>query len=469
MKVVGLITEYNPFHNGHKYHINEAKQVTGADYVIAVMSGNFVQRGTPAIIDKYTRAEMALNNGVDLVLEIPVCYATGSAEYFAYGAVSLLDKLGIVDMLCFGSECGDIGLLNDAANFLLNTPASFDDKLQSYLKDGFTYPAARAKALLQSLKSNHTDNHQALSKVLTEPNNILGIEYVKAIRRLNSSIEPVTIQRISAHYHDKDLTDNKTAELNNSDLPGSALPSIDLTDIDSSRVNVDLFSVNLSDEPLEKSDTKISSATAIRKAIYSKTEISSDYFSDIQNSVPQDVYQKLENSYHITFPITEEEFSQIIKYKLLTQDNRELAEYMDITSDLADRLKKITEYNLSLQELTQAIKTKNMTLTRINRALIHLLLNLRTDHIDEYNKNGYTQYARVLGVKKESTNLLRRIERNERIPVITKVSKAEDQLPPIAYRMLSEDILAAHLYNQAVYEKYKTTIPNEYKHGNVLK
>ena len=169
MKVVGLVTEYNPFHNGHKYHIEEAKRVAGADYTVAVMSGNFVQRGTPAVIDKYSRAEMALKNGVDLVLELPVCYATGSAEFFAHGAISLLDKLGIVDYLCFGSECGDIELIQTAAEFLNNTPDSFENILSSSLKKGLTYPAARLKALEHSLsQSDNSKRSQDILKLLAE-------------------------------------------------------------------------------------------------------------------------------------------------------------------------------------------------------------------------------------------------------------------------------------------------------------
>jgi predicted nucleotidyltransferase len=426
MKVVGLITEYNPFHNGHKYHIEEAKRVTGADYVIIVMSGNFVQRGTPAVIDKYSRTEMALNNGVDLVLELPVCYATSSAEYFAHGAVSLLDRLGVVDYLCFGSECGDITLLDEAAGFLLDTPTSFNTHLQAFLRDGMTYPAARGLALQHYLEAQHPNHSSALINVLTEPNNILGIEYMKALRRLSSRIMPITIQRISAHYHDSDL-------------------------------NIE-----------ESNSFTISSATAIRRAIFSSGLEADSYFEEIRHSVPDDVFHILKKHHQIKYPISEEDFSQAIKYKLLYESRQSLCEYLDISEDLADRLKKHSNLHKTMTELAQDIKTKNLTLTRINRAVIHMLLNIKTEAIEEYNQKGYTQYARVLGVKKDSSHLLRKIEQNESIPIITKVSKAELQLSPIAFRMLQEDILAAHLYNHGVYEKYGASIPNEYKHGIIL-
>ncbi|MHB8129319.1 MAG: tRNA(Met) cytidine acetate ligase [Mobilitalea sp.] len=442
MKVVGLITEYNPFHNGHKYHIEEAKRVTGADYVIAVMSGNFVQRGTPAVIDKYSRTEMALRNGVDLVLELPVCYATASAEFFALGAVSLLDKLGIVDALCFGSECGDITLIREAAQFILHAPASFDTCLQSFLKEGLPYPAARLKALEQSLEAVDNENRHSLSKVLMEPNNILGIEYVKAIYRLNSSMTPVTIHRISAQYHDNNLS-----EINKSNP-------------DSSKVS--------NDDEADTSELVISSATAIRGALHQLNSNTNVGLSGVEYSVPDDVFRFLIENHLKTYPICEEDFSQIIKYKLLAEDSQSLTNYMDISGDLADRLKNIHDFNLSITNLTQKIKTKNMTLTRINRALIHLLLNIQTEPFVQYNQTGYSAYARVLGIKKEATHLLRKIGIVGKIPIIIKVSNASKQLDYLGMRMLSEDLFATHIYNQAVYIKYNNSLVDEYKHGIII-
>ena len=440
MKIVGLITEYNPFHNGHQYHIEEAKRVTGADYIIAVMSGDFVQRGVPAIIDKYHRAKMALHNGVDLVFELPVSYATSSAEYFAHGSVSLLDKLGIVDYICFGSECGDINLLREAATFLLNTPETFEKYLQAYIKDGLTYPAARLKALKLYLKEQQLPNADALSQVLTEPNNILGIEYMKALLRMKSSITPVTIQRISAHYHDENLGDSTLAPHS---LAG--VPEVD------------------SDSPLHI----ISSATAIRKAIQNDAD-NINNFNEMKNSVPVNVYRILNENYQKAYPITEDDFLSNIIYKLMSEDSSSLTTYLDITSDLADRIKNLSGYYENFRSLTSDIKTKNMTLTRINRAILHLLLGIKTNSLNEYNTNGYVQYARVLGVKKNASHLLRRIEKKQNIPIITKVSKADRELTTLGKQMLSEDLFAAHLYNQAVYTKYGTTNLNEYKRGIVL-
>jgi predicted nucleotidyltransferase len=440
MKVAGIITEYNPFHNGHKYHIEEAKRITGADHVIAVMSGSFVQRGTPAIIDKYNRTIMALQNGVDLVLELPVCFATGSAQYFAHGAVSLLDKLGVVDSICFGSECGDIKLLEKAAQFLTNTSKPFDETLQAYLKEGHSYPAARSVAIQKALDAGGASDGRIIEQIINEPNNILGIEYIQAIHRLHSDIKPYTIQRKSAHYHD-----NKLSDITN---PGAC---------EGKTINMN-------------NSAAISSATAIRNAIINDKIITKGLeanrsFIEIKESVPENVYNILMENHLITYPITEEDFSQIIHYRLIYEDNHSLTEYMDVSGDMADRIKNIRDTNCSIEEFYKKIKSKNITLTRINRALLHIILNIRKSDIDEYCKKGYTQYVRVLGLKKDASRLLRAIEKSGSLPIITKVPRASNQLDLLGMRMLSEDINATHLYNRIVYNKYQSIILNEYKHG----
>lgn len=444
MKVAGIIVEYNPFHNGHKYHIEEARRLTGADYIIAVMSGNFVQRGTPAIIDKYNRTRMALKNGVDLVLELPVCYATGSAEYFAMGAVSILSKLGIVDYLCFGSECGDIALLEETAGLLLKAPELFDEKLYSYVKEGLTYPAARAKAVEHMYHSSGDQAaYEKIAAVLSEPNNILGLEYMKALTKLSSSMTPITITRQAAHYHEETLTEQKP----------EAAPVYQF------------FPMKLQDKDENNGDV-ISSATAIRNALQSTDNIFG--LSKVRSSVPEDVYELLTDNYYKSYPITEEDFAQILIYKLLSESSSSLASYVDISPDLADRLMNIQNTYLSIAELTKQIKTRNVTHTRINRALAHLLLNIKDDALVDYMQNGCSFYARVLGLRRSSSHLLRRITDIGHIPVITKVTKAESQLEPLGRQMLSEDIFAAHIYNQAVYGKYNTELVNEYRHGIVI-
>ncbi|MBP9999929.1 MAG: nucleotidyltransferase family protein, partial [Clostridiales bacterium] len=202
MKVVGIVAEYNPFHNGHAYQINYIKETLHADYIAAVMSGDFVQRGTPALFSKQDRAKMALTCGVDLVLELPVRVSTSSAEGFASGAVELLHNLGCVDQICFGSECGTIEPFLNIASILVNEPEEYKAVLSACLRQGKSFPEARSLALREYLSDD------SLDEFLSAPNNILGIEYCKALLRLNSSIEPVTLTRSGHDYHDTELSEN---------------------------------------------------------------------------------------------------------------------------------------------------------------------------------------------------------------------------------------------------------------------
>jgi predicted nucleotidyltransferase len=197
MTSVGIIAEYNPLHNGHVYHIQEAKKRTGADYVIVIMSGNFVQRGAPAIVDKYIRTKTALLEGADLVIELPSYYATSSAQYFARGAIYLLHKMGVLDFLCFSSECGDLSSLSHAACLLEKESTAFKHSLHLFLKKGYSFPMARTYAL-QSM--GHS------SPLLFSPNNLLAVEYLQALRYFKSPIRPVTMKRMGASYHDLSLS-----------------------------------------------------------------------------------------------------------------------------------------------------------------------------------------------------------------------------------------------------------------------
>ena len=190
MKTAAIICEYNPFHNGHKYQIEQAK--LSHDAVVCIMSGSFVQRGDIAIFDKWTRANAALSSGCDLVIELPVCFSLNTAERFAYGGVSLADSLGIVDTLLFGSESGDIKKLEEIANILIDEPSKISDEIKKNMSLGMSYPTAKTKAYSKIIDS----------VFLTEPNNILGIEYIKALKLINSKITPQTIKRISVSHHD---------------------------------------------------------------------------------------------------------------------------------------------------------------------------------------------------------------------------------------------------------------------------
>ena len=202
MKICGIVAEYNPFHNGHKYHIEKTKELYGATHIVAVMSGNFTQRGDIAVMDKFRRAETALKNGVDLVIELPVPFALGSAEQFATGSVSLLNSLGCVDMISFGSECGDLSLLEETAGAVLF--AQQNENFFRYMKNGDPYPVALQKTIEQYYEEEIID-------ALAEPNNTLAVEYLKALGECGSSIKPVTIKRFGAGHDSSSTTENNAS------------------------------------------------------------------------------------------------------------------------------------------------------------------------------------------------------------------------------------------------------------------
>jgi len=203
MKIVGLVTEYNPFHSGHRYHIKKAKELTNADYVIVITSGNYVQRGSVSFLDKYTKTQIAINNGADLVIELPYCYSVSSAEYFSYAAVSILDKLNIVDYICFGAENDNLDLLYKAAKVITDSDEEFNLLIKKNVKSGLSFPLARSISLKEILSNKYNIENTSF---LETPNNILGIEYIKAIIKRNSKIKAVPLKRIIADYHDTDVS-----------------------------------------------------------------------------------------------------------------------------------------------------------------------------------------------------------------------------------------------------------------------
>ena len=415
MKVVGIIAEYNPFHNGHLYHIKEAKKQTGADYVIVIMSGNFVQRGSPAIINKYARTKSAIESGADLVIELPVVYSTSSAEFFALGAISILDQLGIVDYVCFGSETNDINALTSVAKYLIMNPDEYNKDVNKYMKSGITFPVARQKAIIKNNPSINTD-------IISSPNNILGVEYIKALLKFNSPIKPFTIERKHAGYHETDLNITRLA-------PTSS----------------------------------ISSATALRKFIKEQS-----FLSTIETQLPDSMYNIFKQEYKKTFPVYDNDFSLLLKYKLLSEDNKSLVEYIDLSKDLANRINNTSFGEYDLSSYTREIKTKQWTHTRIKRVLIHILLDLKTKNLKQYNDNKYSQYARILGFNKDSSFLINKIKENTKIPILSKLSEADNILPSIGLQMLREDIYAANIYNLIIQEKFGTNVDNEFKQDLII-
>lgn len=408
MKTVGIIAEYNPFHNGHAYLLSKAKEVTGADYCIVVMSGDFVQRGAPALMNKYLRTEIALRNGADIVLELPACYSLSSAEYYASGAVALLDKLGVTDTLCFGSECGDIKLLSEFASQLLSESKKFKSVLNLHLRSGMSYPNARNMALQAS--APHLSSQIG---IMSGSNNILGIEYCKALSRRASSIVPYTIRRTGACYHDASL------------------------------------------------DAGYSSALAIRSALAATGELSS-----IQDQVPLSAYTLMEDHYGADYPIFSDDLSTLLHYQLLSELPEGYTSHPDIDQKLSDRIAKMLPQYQDFHTFCELLNTKNRTYTRIARSMMHILLHIQREEMTAYCEEDYIFYARMLGFRKDAKPLLSAIKENSAVPLISKLADADALLTPTGREMLTKDIFASHIYQLTTQHKFQTAAlceHNEYR------
>lgn len=421
MKIVGLITEYNPFHNGHLYHMQKAKEITGADSVIAVMSGNYVQRGAPAIMPKHLRAEVALEAGIPLVLELPVCYASGSAEYFADGAISLFEKLGCIDSICFGSECGDYYLLEKVAHVTADEPEAYKQTLQDALKQGLSFPLARQAAL----KAYFQD--PSLDDILEQPNNILGIEYIKALYLRKSPIGAYTIRRKISGYHDKELS------------PGYSSASAIRRLLAFAGNSVHLASEEMYDEPGL-----------------------SEVLTRLEGQVPPSCIRSLEETHRVRYPVYANDFSLLFRYRLLTETRESLAGYLDMTEELANRMINHANDFITFDQFCDLLKTRDMTYSRISRCFLHILLNIRTEDMTLYKEEGGCQYARVLGFSKDGAKLLTRIKRTSSVPLLTKLTQTEG-LSKTGLRMLRQDIFAADLYESVITDKFKMPFISEYQ------
>jgi len=370
MNISGIIVEYNPLHNGHLYHINKTKELTNCDALICVMSGNFTQRGIPSIIDKWTKTKIAMCNGVDLVLELPSIYSVSSAEFFSYGAVSLLNSLGIVNNICFGSEHGDTSDLIAISKILHNEPIEFKSILKTYLSKGIVYPLARANALYDYLlNSNNDTSNLLLDDFFNSSNNILGIEYCKSLIKLNSTIKPYTLKR--------------EGELYNSNI-----------------LNNDF-----------------SSATAIRKFMKEDGSL-----IKLKKHVPSSVLAELLNLYSNNYEFTfEDSMFPYIKHKSATSKNS-LVNLPDVSEGLDNRIIKSLQNNLSYSSAIENIKSKRYTYTRISRILCQYFIGF--DSFDSKNlRTMPCPYARVLGFNSKGKSILKSIKSNSSIPLITKLPK----------------------------------------------
>lgn len=409
MKVVGLIAEYNPFHIGHKIHIEESKRITGADYCVVVMSGNFVQRGEPAIVDKWTRTKIALNCGADMVIELPIAFSTASAEFFSMAAISLLENTGIVNYVCFGSESGEITELDKVASVLWAESDEFKYLLNQYLKQGMNFPKARAHAIEDYLTKD-------AAIIIKSPNNILGVEYLKALKKIKSTIEPFTIKRIGADYHD------------------------------------------------EIAHQIIASATAIRKYIMQDSELDA-----LHNMVPPVSYEFLSKAIkNKTSPIFLGDFFALLKYNLLTSKPSMLNEILDITEGLENRILSAIQQVASMDELIDSIATKRYTRTKIHRALLHILLNIDKKSFNVFTYNGYAQYIRVLGFNSNAQILMKQLKEKAKLPIIVNVKDARKNLTSLQKKMLDQEILATNIYNAVILDKFGVQCKNDFTQPIVI-
>lgn len=392
--MLGLITEYNPFHNGHKLHIEKSKEITNSKNCIVVMSGNFVQRGEPAIFDKYLRTKMALLNGADLVIELPLIFATSSAELFALGSVDLLDKTGIVTDICFGSESGNLKDFLQVSNILSNEPPLFKKLLLKELNSGISFPKARANAL-KNMISIDLD-------FLNSPNNILSIEYLKALNALNSNISPNTIKREKSQFHSTTIQGN------------------------------------------------IASATALRKAFLHNN------VNDIKSCIPKNCFSLIEK-YLPYNPPSINEYSQILSYILRTKSIDDIKNIADINEGIENKIIDNIDKN-SISCLLESIKSKRYTYSRLQRALLHILLNI-TNKEQLFLKKNLNQYIRILGFKKSSSYILKALKENSKIPIITNLKNANSILNQNSMYYLNKEIKSSDIYylnqNKKLNQEYK--------------
>ncbi len=410
IKVNGIIAEYNPFHNGHGYQLQDAKFQTGADYNVIVMSGNFMQRGAPALLEKFRRTEMALRNGADLVLELPILYSVSSADYFAAGAVALLDKLGMIDYLCFGSECGDIASLQPIADILAEEPAEFSSSLKEYLKLGLSYPIARTNALMR-FRPDLNDCRD----ILASANNILGIAYLKALRHRESTITPVTTRRTSSDYHDRML------------------------------------------------NTHQSSSLALRQAIYAGRHPQA-----LASQMPESAFEILSDALSEGETLQSNDLSAALHYKLLMEADTGYADYMDVSEELSDRIRNCLCEFTDFHAFCNLLKTKDRTYTRISRCLMHILLDIKKDDFEHFRQADYISYARVLGFRKDAEELLSAIKKSARIPLITKLADAQQILDETGLAMLNKELRMNAVYKSAAAIKSGRPMVSEYRSPLVI-
>lgn len=389
-RVIGVVAEYNPFHNGHYYHLQATKEITGADYCIAVISGNFTQRGDTSIVNKWAKAYMAICGGADLVIELPTVYSISSAENFASGAVKILDNLKVVDAISFGAEANDLATLNNIANVLYEEPKNYTNILSHELKKGISYPAARENAILMYL-----NDIKRYANILNSPNNILAIEYLKALKTQKSKLEPIMIKRKKVYYNDNKIVDD------------------------------------------------FASATAIRKLLQDGE------YANLRKVIPRSSYTIIgQESRKGGLVLSLAKYEKEIIYTLRKMSVDEIANLPDVSEGLEFAIKNAVNEANNLKDLIANIKSKRYTQTRIQRILLYALLGIDKKLME--NSKKVVPYVRVLGFTQKGKSLLSEISRrNPKLNIITSLKKYMDQNQnknKILTDMLEKDIFATDVY-----------------------
>lgn len=419
MSTVGIIAEYNPFHNGHMLHLNKAKELTGADHALSVMSGNFLQRGLPAFCDKYSRAFLAVSCGLDAVFELPFIYAVSGAGEFAAAGISLLNSLGAVDYVAFGAEDNAPELFDEISQLMTEEPEEYSLRLKSLLKGGHSFASARAAALSEVFGDT-------CAAIINKPNNILAIEYCTALKKTGSHIKPVIITRKYSDYNSTEL------------------------------------------------NPAVSSASAINRAIYD-----SGNYSNIKGNVPEAVYSFIADNFNRRLPVYHDDMSQLLQHKRLFSNTADPndnpggkkygninpngkytgTEIYDMSTEIENRLKKLP-VNDTISNVAGALKTRNYTYTRVCRALVHYIFGVTGEEFQREKADGYIRYARLLSFRKDSGAMLKEIKSKATVPVITKMADTAPEI--IGSLQMKYDLMATNIYNNMIYNKFGEILPNDF-------
>ena len=413
MKVCAVICELNPFHNGHEYLFRKARELTGADFLIAVMSGDFVQRGLPAICDKYARTAQALKGGADLVIELPVMFATASADYFAQGGISAMESMGCVDFVVFGSECGDLDMLRSFAGLeetsdpgvhILTQGADSENsrkyKITRLLKEGMSYAKAYSTVYGTDIG----------------PNDMLAVRYIRSLHMCGSDIVPVCVKRYGGGYN-------------------------------------------------ESKDDSFS-ALAVRRKISAH--------ENFAHLVPKYVYRNLQSVAGTTFPVYPGEFSiqlHTVISRIMEEEetgDAYLTDYMDVSENIAGRIRNTIGQFKDYEDFAGLVHSKEYTKSRVYRALLHILLDIRkADYPDDIEDCGVS-YVRILGFRQSSSALLSRLGDTCMVPVISKMKDAGSILDDEALYLFNKDVRAANIYDMACTFRFRKDHVHEFAREVVI-